>query len=83
MPSTELGERQVRLRMAQVGICGSDVHYWVHGRIADFVVREPMVLGHESSAYVEAVGAKVTHLKPGQWERNRRVNNKSKICSRV
>ncbi|XP_053573549.1 sorbitol dehydrogenase isoform X2 [Bombina bombina] len=51
--------------MHSVGICGSDVHYWQHGRIGDFVVKKPMVLGHEASGTVVKVGSSVTHLKPG------------------
>lgn len=47
------------------GICGSDVHYWAHGAIGAFIVKEPMVLGHESAGIVHAVGDKVTDLKPG------------------
>lgn len=47
------------------GICGSDVHYWVHGRIGSFIVNNPMVLGHESAGIVHAVGDKVTTLKVG------------------
>ena len=47
------------------GICGSDVHYWVEGRIGQFVVESPMVLGHESAGIVHAVGDKVTTLKEG------------------
>lgn len=49
----EPGPGQVLLRMNSVGICGSDVHYWTHGAIGDFVVRSPMVLGHEASGIVE------------------------------
>lgn len=52
--------------MAQVGICGSDVHYWTRGRIGDFIVKAPMVLGHEASGVVAEVGEAVTHLKPGR-----------------
>ena len=51
--------------MDKVGICGSDVHYWVNGRIGDFVVTQPMVLGHEAAGVVHEVGEGVTHLKPG------------------
>jgi D-xylulose reductase len=60
-----VGPYDVRIRIHTVGICGSDVHYYQHGRIGPFVVREPMVLGHEASGVVEEVGAEVTHLKPG------------------
>ena len=51
--------------MDKVGICGSDVHYWVNGRIGDFVVTAPMVLGHEAAGVVHEVGEGVTNLKPG------------------
>ena len=51
--------------MDQVGICGSDVHYWTHGRIGDFIVKAPMVLGHEASGIVHQIGKGVTHLKEG------------------
>ncbi|KAI9039252.1 NAD(P)-dependent alcohol dehydrogenase [Aspergillus affinis] len=47
------------------GICGSDVHYWEHGSIGQFVVKEPMVLGHESSGIISKVGSAVTSLKVG------------------
>ncbi|OJJ08721.1 hypothetical protein ASPVEDRAFT_47900 [Aspergillus versicolor CBS 583.65] len=47
------------------GICGSDVHYWDHGAIGQFVVKEPMVLGHESSGVISKVGSAVTGLKVG------------------
>lgn len=47
------------------GICGSDVHYWQHGRIGHYIVKEPMVLGHESSGTVLEVGQSVTTLKKG------------------
>ena len=46
------GEGEVLLRMDSVGICGSDVHYWTHGEIGPFVVRAPMVLGHEAAGIV-------------------------------
>lgn len=49
--------------MGCVGICGSDVHYLVNGRIGDFVVREPMIMGHESSGVVVKLGKDVKNLK--------------------
>ncbi|KAJ8272252.1 hypothetical protein COCON_G00111110 [Conger conger] len=61
----EPGPNEVLLQMHSVGICGSDVHYWQHGRIGDFVVKEPMVLGHEASGRVIKVGSEVKHLQPG------------------
>lgn len=64
-PVPEPGPNEVLLQMHSVGICGSDVHYWQHGRIGDFIVKKPMVLGHEASGTVVKVGASVSHLKPG------------------
>jgi threonine dehydrogenase-like Zn-dependent dehydrogenase len=52
--------------MQDVGICGSDVHYWQHGRIGDFIVNAPMVLGHEASGVVSKVGEGVSNLKVGK-----------------
>ncbi|WVZ91819.1 hypothetical protein U9M48_037942 [Paspalum notatum var. saurae] len=60
-----LGPYDVRVRMKAVGICGSDVHYLREMRIAHFVVKEPMVIGHECAGVVEEVGGGVTHLSPG------------------
>jgi D-xylulose reductase len=59
------GPGEVRIAMHTVGICGSDVHYYTHGAIGDFVVEEPMILGHEGSGTVLAVGEGVSHLAPG------------------
>ncbi len=44
-----LGPDDVQIKIHSVGICGSDVHYYQHGRIGPFVVNAPMVLGHEAS----------------------------------
>ena len=64
LPS-DLGAGDVRIRLHTVGICGSDVHYYTHGRIGDFVVNAPMVLGHEASGTIIEVGADVRTLKVG------------------
>jgi L-iditol 2-dehydrogenase len=56
----EPGPREVLVKVTAVGVCGSDVHYYEHGRIGDFVVRAPLILGHESAGRVAAVGAEVT-----------------------
>ncbi|PIK47400.1 hypothetical protein BSL78_15734 [Apostichopus japonicus] len=64
-PTPQPGKNEVQLQMQAVGICGSDVHYWTHGEIGDFIVRKPMILGHESSGIVSAIGEGVTHLKVG------------------
>ena len=56
----------VRLRMGGVGICGSDLHYYHIGRVGNAVVREPMILGHELSGVVDAIGPGLSGLVPGQ-----------------
>ena len=50
------GPGEVKIKVHTVGICGSDVHYYTHGRIGPFVVNAPMVLGHEASGTVVEVG---------------------------
>ena len=60
------GPGQVRLRLATGGVCGSDLHYYHNGGFGAVRLREPMILGHEVSAYVEALGDGVTGLSPGQ-----------------
>jgi D-xylulose reductase len=55
----------VKIAIGTVGICGSDVHYYTHGRIGPFVVNDPMVLGHEAAGVIEEVGEGVTHLRHG------------------
>jgi len=60
-----MGPHDVRIRIHTVGICGSDVHYYTHGRIGPFVVNDPMILGHEASGTVLETGSAVTTLKVG------------------
>ena len=60
-----LGPRDVAISIDTVGICGSDIHYYRHGRIGPFVVRKPIVLGHEASGIVSEVGSEVTNLVVG------------------
>jgi L-idonate 5-dehydrogenase len=54
---TRPGPGQVTVAVTLGGICGSDLHYYRHGRVGDFTVREPMVLGHEVVGHVTALGA--------------------------
>ena len=61
----EVGADDVKVKIHTVGICGSDVHYYTHGKIGPFVVKEPMVLGHEAAGTVVEVGKKVKRLKLG------------------
>lgn len=55
----------VLLRIDRVGVCGSDVHYYVDGRIGDQVLAYPATLGHECSGTVVATGPGVRTLQPG------------------
>ncbi|MFR9801157.1 alcohol dehydrogenase catalytic domain-containing protein [Pseudonocardia sp. RS010] len=64
-PVPEPGPGEVLVRVASVGVCGSDVHYYEHGRIGDFVVSSPLVLGHEPSGEVVALGHGVSRVRPG------------------
>ncbi|EEA25446.1 hypothetical protein TMatcc_006328 [Talaromyces marneffei ATCC 18224] len=56
---------EVQLAIRATGLCGSDLHYYMHGRNGDFVVQCPMALGHESSGIVTAVGPETKTLKVG------------------
>ncbi len=62
---TRVGPGDVKVQVDTVGICGSDIHYYTHGRIGPFEVRAPMVLGHEASGTVVELGAAVKDLKVG------------------
>ena len=57
---------EVLVRIGSVGVCGSDIHYYEHGRIGPYVVDSPLVLGHEAGGVVTAVGSDVTTLTEGQ-----------------
>ena len=64
LPQT-VGPDDVKVKIHTVGICGSDVHYYTHGKIGQFVVNAPMVLGHEAAGTIVETGAKVKHLQVG------------------
>ncbi len=64
-PMPEPGPGQVRVKVAAVGVCGSDVHYYVDGKIGSAVVQYPTVLGHEPAGIIDAVGEGVNTLAVG------------------
>ncbi|HVL59049.1 MAG TPA: L-idonate 5-dehydrogenase [Burkholderiaceae bacterium] len=72
------GPGEVLVRLGAAGICGSDMHYFFHGRVGDFVIREPLVPGHEASGIVSDIGAGVTRVKEG----DRIAVNPSGPCGR-
>ena len=57
---------ELLVRMRSIGICGSDVHYYEHGRIGGYVVDSPLILGHESAGEVVAVGENVDDSRVGE-----------------
>jgi L-idonate 5-dehydrogenase len=61
----QIGPGQVLIRLGAGGICGSDLHYYFEGRNGSFVIREPLIPGHEASGVVAKVGPGVTRVKPG------------------
>ncbi|XP_060646190.1 sorbitol dehydrogenase-like [Drosophila nasuta] len=64
-PIPTISEDEVLIAMDCVGICGSDIHYWVNGRIGHFVLTKPMIIGHESSGVITKVGSRVRNLVVG------------------
>ena len=60
------GPGQVLVRVRAVGVCGSDVHYYLEGRIGDSIATEPHIMGHEFAGEIAALGAGVTGLRVGQ-----------------
>jgi L-iditol 2-dehydrogenase len=60
------GPGEVLVDVRSVGVCGSDVHYYEHGRIGHFVVDAPLVLGHEAAGVITALGDGVSGLRVGQ-----------------
>lgn len=60
VPVPEVGDHEVLVQVMAVGVCGSDLHYYEHGRIGRFVVEKPIILGHECAGVIVAAGDKVT-----------------------
>ena len=65
-PIPRPGPGEVLVAIGSVGVCGSDMHYYEHGRIGPYVVDAPLVLGHEAGGTVAAVGSDVASLEVGQ-----------------
>ncbi|MDR2150286.1 MAG: NAD(P)-dependent alcohol dehydrogenase [Spirochaetaceae bacterium] len=65
-PITErVGPYDVKIKIKACGICGSDIHYFVEGRIGDFIVKEPLIMGHEAAGIVIETGEQVKNLEKG------------------
>jgi L-iditol 2-dehydrogenase len=65
LPLPEISPDEVLVKVMAVGVCGSDIHYYEHGRIGRYIVEKPLILGHECAGIVADVGGKVTRLKVG------------------
>ncbi len=65
IPTPEMGPNQMKVKVRCGGICGSDLHYYQHGGFGTVRIQEPMVLGHEVSGVIEAVGAQVQGFEAG------------------
>ncbi len=64
VPAPDPGD--VLVRVSSVGVCGSDTHYFRHGRVGSFVVESPLILGHEAAGTIAGVGAGVDPGRIGQ-----------------
>ena len=60
------GAHEVLVEVRAVGICGSDVHYYEHGRIGPYVVDQPMIIGHEAAGVIVATGDAVPDRTVGE-----------------
>jgi L-idonate 5-dehydrogenase len=78
LPQPELQPGQVLVQVRRVGICGSDVHYFSHGRVGNFVPKRPFALGHEFAGEVAETGAGVDGFRAGE----RVVIDPSQPCGR-
>ncbi len=70
------GPREVLVEIRSVGVCGSDVHYYEHGRIGGFVVEAPLILGHESMGGI-------IELAPGLFAAASAIASRSSRVSRA
>ncbi|GAA1817579.1 NAD(P)-dependent alcohol dehydrogenase [Agromyces neolithicus] len=66
IPTPVPAANEVLVQVAAVGVCGSDVHYYTHGRIGPYAVESPLILGHELSGRIAAVGGAVDSARVGQ-----------------
>ncbi|PIG88736.1 hypothetical protein AARAC_000520 [Aspergillus arachidicola] len=58
--------QDVIVQIVYTGVCGSDVHFWLHGGIRTYVSEaKPLTMGHEASGMIHRVGSGVTTLVPG------------------
>ena len=66
LPEQEPGPGRLKVRIRAVGVCGSDIHYYKHGRIGKQVVEKPIIAGHEAAGEIVQLGPGVEGLEVGQ-----------------
>jgi L-iditol 2-dehydrogenase len=66
LPVPTPAANEVLVQIMSVGVCGSDVHYFEHGRIGDFVVERPLILGHETAGVIVDVGSDIPRQRIGE-----------------
>jgi len=86
-------DKDVKIKMKTIGVCGSDVHYYVSGKIGSQVVQYPFPVGHEGSGEVVEVGPAVTKVKPGDriaiepampcWECDQCIAGRHHTCRKL
>lgn len=65
-PVPRIDADQVLIKVSSVGVCGSDVHFYAEGRLGEWILRDPLVLGHESGGVIVAVGAALDPTRVGE-----------------
>lgn len=63
LPVPDINHDEVLIKVMAVGICGSDLHYYTNGRIGNYVVEKPFILGHECAGEIAAIGSSVDQFK--------------------
>ena len=86
-------DKDVKIKMKTIGVCGSDVHYYVSGKIGSQVVQYPFPVGHEGSGEIVEVGPAVTKVKPGDriaiepampcWECDQCIAGRHHTCRKL
>jgi L-iditol 2-dehydrogenase len=65
VPVPKLKADEALVQVYCIGVCGSDVHYYEHGKIGRYEVKEPIILGHELAGVIVKVGEEVTNVRVG------------------
>jgi L-iditol 2-dehydrogenase len=62
----QIGSNEVLVKMKRVGVCGSDIHYYLEGSIGSLIVKKPLILGHECAGEIVEKGDEVKNFRIGQ-----------------